>query len=151
MLFETGSIIQAELLAKRRSRLTGETKSGIIEGDEILPAIGASSSSHPIVYYPGTDVQVEFVVGTRPLFPSDHTMAGYGCKTGRTIDDIDRLVDVYNADAEHWRKEKAWFQVYDEYGEIREVELHWYQHPDIGKVEYKVKTRGGYVYVDEWE
>ena len=41
-------------------------------------------------------------------------------------------------------------EAYDEYGEIRKIELHWYQHDDVGKVEYKVKTKGGYVYVDEW-
>ena len=131
--------------------LTSGGDGGTIEGEEILPSIGGSASSYPIVYYPGTDVQVRFVVGSRPQYPPDHTMAGYGCKTGRQIDDIDRLVDTYNADAVHWHKEKARFQVYDEYGEIREVELHWYQHPDIGKVEYKVKSRGGYVYVDEWD
>ena len=89
--------------------------------------------------------------GSRPVYPSDHTMAGFGCKTGRQIDDIDRLVREYNCSAEKWQKEKARFEVYDEYGNIRVAELHWYQHPDIGKVEYKVKTRGGYVYVDDWE
>ncbi len=126
------------------------TKSGIIYGEPIVKSVGAKSSSYPTVYYPYTDIQVEFIEGTRPVYPSDHTMAGKGCKTGRQIDDIERLVNQYNCDASNWQKEKAQFEVYDEYGEIRIVELHWYKHPDVGNVEYKVKTKGGYVYVDKW-
>lgn len=126
------------------------TKSGIIYGEKIIKSVGAKSRSYPTVYYPDSDIQVEFVEGTRPVYPPDHTMAGKGCKTGRKIDDIDRLVEYYNCDAERWQKEKAQYEVYDEYGEIRIVELHWYKHPDIGDVEHKVKTKGGYVYVDDW-
>ena len=122
-----------------------------IIGEPIHNSVGAKSANYPIVYYPDTNIKVEFVEGSRPVYPSDHTMAGFGCKTGRQIDDIDRLVREYNCSAEKWQKEKARFEVYDEYGNIRVAELHWYQHPDIGKVEYKVKTRGGYVYVDDWE
>lgn len=116
-------------------------KSGIIYSDKIIRSVGAKSSSYPTVYYPDSDIQVEFVEGTRPIYPPDHTMAGKGCKTGRQIDDIDRLVNEYQCDAENWQKEKARYEVYDEYGEIRFVELHWYRHPDIGNVEYKVKTK----------
>ena len=47
-------------------------------------------------------------------------------------------------------QEKAIYKVYDEYGEIREVEIHWYQHPDVGRVEEKVKAKNGHVYIDEW-
>ena len=126
-------------------------ESGIIYGEPIEKSVGAKSPTYPIVYYPGTDIQVDFVIGSRPQYPPDHTMAGKNCKTHRQIDEIDRLVDVYKCDAANWQKEKARFEVYDEYGEIRTVELHWYQHPDVGKVEYKVKTKGGYVYVDEWD
>ena len=126
------------------------TKSGIIYGDKVIKSVGAKSPTYPIVNYPNTDIPLEFVSGTRPVYPPDHTMAGKGCKTGRQIDDIDRLVEEYHCSASEWKKEKARYDVYDEYGEIRQVELHWYQHSDIGKVEYKVKTKGGYVYVDEW-
>lgn len=94
---------------------------GIIYGEPVLGGVGAKSSTYPIVYYPGTDVQVDFVVGSRPQFPPDHTMAGKNCKTHRQIDDIDRLVDTYNCDAPNWQKEKAYYEVYDEYGEIRIV------------------------------
>lgn len=79
-------------------------------------------------------------------------MAGYGCKTGRRIDEVDDLADFYGTpDPEKWQKEKARYWVYDEYGEERQVELHWYQHPDIGKVEYKIKRKGGRIFTDEWE
>ena len=120
-------------------------------GEPVRLSVGAKSASYPTVYYPDTDIQVEFVDGTRPAYPPDHTMAGKGSKTHRQIDDIDRLVSTYNAPAQGWHKEKARYQVYDEFGEIRVVELHWYQHEEVGRVEYKVKTKGGCVYVDEWE
>ena len=78
-------------------------------------------------------------------------MAGKGCKTGRKIDDIDRLVSTYKCSAEGWSKEKGRYLVYDEYGEEREVELHWYRHADVGSVEYKIKINTeGHIYVDEW-
>ena len=131
--------------------LTNARNNGIMYGDKIVRSVGAKSPTYPNVKYPETDVLLDFVVGTRPIYPPDHTMAGKGCKTGRKIDDIERLVDTYNCDAEGWQKEKAVFEVYDDFGDIRKVELHWYQHEDIGKVEYKVKTKGGYVYIDEWE
>ena len=59
-------------------------------------------------------------------------------------------MEEYETPKDLWKKEKARYEVYDEYGEIRTIEVHWYQHPDIGRVEEKVKTKNGYVYVDEW-
>lgn len=140
------------------SVLTFAEKGGILKssdggffGSPVVKGIGAKSANYPAVYYPGTDIPVKFVAGSRPFFPADHTMAGFGCKTGRQIDDIERLIEEYNCDARRWRKEKAQYEVYDEDGNIRVVELHWYQHPEIGKVEYKVKLKGGIAYVDEWD
>lgn len=139
------------------SVLTFSEKGGILKssnggffGSPVSKGVGAKSANYPTVYYPGTDIPVKFVAGSRPFFPADHTMAGFGCKTGRQIDDIERLTEEYNCDARRWRKEKAQYEVYDRDGNIRVVELHWYQHPEIGKVEYKIKLKGGYVYVDEW-
>ncbi len=122
-----------------------------LDGETIIKSVGAKSITYPNVEHPYTKQQLEFVAGTTPVYPPDHTMAGYRCKTGRKIDDIDRLVrENGGASAEKWQKEKARYQVYDEYGEIREVELHWYQHEEVGRIEYKVKTKGGTMFVDEW-
>ena len=129
--------------------LTKEKNDAITYGDPIVRGVGARSPSYPIVYYPGTNIQVEFVPGTGPVYPPDHIIAGKGCKTKNPIDDIDRLVEEYHCDAAGWKKDKAIYEVYDEYGVIRKVELHWYHHDDVGKVEYKIKTRGGFVYLDE--
>ncbi len=137
-------------VTKAQNTLINSGNGGIMYGERVIKTVGAKSPTYPIAYYPDTDIQVDFVPKSRPVYPPDHTMAGKGCKTGRKIDDIERLVSTYNCDASGWQKEKAQFEVYDERGEIRQVELHWYQHQDIGKVEYKVKTKGGYVYVDEW-
>ncbi len=152
---------QAELKRNQipaNSVLTFAENGGILKssdggffGSPVSKGIGAKSANYPAVYYPGTDIPVKFVAGSRPFFPADHTMAGFGCKTGRQIDDIERLIEEYNCDARRWRKEKAQYEVYYEDGNIRIVELHWYQHPEIGKVEYKVKTRGGDFYIDEWK
>ena len=54
----------------------------------------------------------------------------------RQIDDIRRLVEQYKT-----KNEKLWQKVTGiatlESGRI--AELHWYQHPSVGKVEFKVK------------
>lgn len=123
-------------------------------GAPIRRGVGAKSISYPDVINPETGENFDFVPGTRPYYPPDHIMAGKGCRTGRKIDDIDRLVETYKlfeADAAGWSKEKARYQAYDQYGEIRTVEIHWYRHENIGRVEEKAKTdRLGHVYVDEW-
>lgn len=123
-------------------------------GDPIRKGVGAKSISYPEVVNPETGKNFDFVPGTRPYYPPDHIMAGKGCRSGRKIDDIDRLVETYKqfeADASGWSKEKARYQAYDQYGEIRTVEIHWYRHENIGRVEEKAKTdRLGHIYVDEW-
>lgn len=125
---------------------------GIINIGAPIKTVGAASPNTPNVKNLETGMPLDFVQGRRPVYPPDHTMAGYGCKTGRKIDEVDELAEFYNTpDAEKWQKEKARYWVYDQYGEERLVELHWYQHPDVGKVEHKIKTKGGRMYVDEWD
>lgn len=141
----------AKVIGFAKNVLTSSKNNGIMYGEKIERSVGAKSPTYPIVKYPDTDIHVDFVIGSRPVYPPDHIIAGKGCKTRKKIDDIDRLVSTYNCPADGWRKEKAVFEVYDDLGEIRQVELHWYQHERIGKVEYKVKTRGGRVFIDEWE
>ena len=74
-------------------------------------------------------------------------MAGHG--RDRQIDCIDWLVDKHGGDALKWTKEKGFGYIEDEYGDIRQVELHWYQEPSIGKVEMKIEYRDGRAYLDE--
>ena len=123
-------------------------------GAPVRRGVGAKSITYPDVVNPETGENFDFVPGTHPYYPPDHIMAGKGCKTGRKIDDIDRLVETYkpfDADADGWSKEKARYEAYDKYGEIRIVEIHWYRHENVGRVEEKPKTdRFGHIYVDEW-
>lgn len=149
---EAGQEIALMQLTKKEKRLQTAAKNGIINTESPIKAVGADSPRIPNVKHPFTDLPLKFVPGKRPEYPGDHTMAGHGCKTGRLIDDIDSIAEFYNTlDSEKWQKEKARYWTFDEYGEERQVELHWYQHPDIGKVEYKVKVKKGRMYVDEWD
>lgn len=114
----------------------------------------AKKYSYPDVTYPDTGEKPEFVEGTKPKYPPDHTIAGDGCRAGNKIKDIERLKTQYKVTAgtpQKWKKEKARYEVYDDYGEIREIEIHWYQHPYTGQVEHKIKMQGGTPFVDEWE
>ena len=60
------------------------------------------------------------------------------------------MLDNYGGDALQWTKEKGYGYVEDEYGELRQVELHWYQEPSVGKVKMKIKVQpDGRTYLDE--
>ena len=74
-------------------------------------------------------------------------MAGSG--RDRQIDCLDWLIDKYGGEAVKWTKEKGFGFIEDEYGELRRVELHWYQEPNVGKVEMKIKVRDGRWYLDD--
>lgn len=141
-------------------RFTGSTSSGGGFGGIAQPRLysngGAKDKkySYPDVTYPDTGEKPEFVEGTKPKYAPDHTIAGDGCKAGNKIRDIERLRTQYKVTAgtpQKWKKEKARYEVYDDYGEIREIEIHWYQHPYTGQVEHKIKMQGGTPFVDEWE
>lgn len=114
--------------------------------ERIGRSVGAKAKNYD-VYDPGTGTFVKLAEGTRITQPKNHVMAGKGRE--RQIDDIDWLVDKYGGDAVQWTKEKGFGYIEDEYGDIRQVELHWYQEPTVGKVEMKLKYRDGRVYLDE--
>ena len=57
--------------------------------------------------------------------------------TGRAIRELARLNRIYGKG--RWRKRKGIAMVRFRGGEIRRVELHWYEATGIGKKEFKVK------------
>ena len=60
--------------------------------------------------------------------------------TRKPIDDIVRLTTVYpNGNSQKWQKVKAKSQILFENGEIIDAEVHWYEEPTVGKVEFKLK------------
>ena len=75
-------------------------------------------------------------------------IAGKG--RNRQIDCIDRLLDEYHGDMLEWKKMKGLGYIEDAYGELKRVELHWYEEPTVGKVEVNIKIqRDGTIYVEK--
>ena len=109
-------------------------------------SIGAKAKNYDI-FNPATGDILRLAEGTRITQPKNHVMAG--AERERQIDCIDWLIDKYGGDRVKWTKEKGFGLVEDEYGELRRVELHWYQEPDVGKVEMKIKVKDGRWYLDD--
>lgn len=109
-------------------------------------SVGAKAKNYD-VYDPLTGTFIKLAEGTRITQPKNHIMAGKGRE--RQIDNIDWLIDKYGGDAVQWTKEKGFGYIEDEYGELHQVEIHWYQEPSVGKVEMKLKYRDGRAYLDE--
>ena len=67
-------------------------------------------------------------------------IAGQG--RNRQIEMVDSLVDKYGGDRAKWKKCKGQGYV-DLDGESYLVELHWYEEPSTGRVEFKIKRQSG--------
>lgn len=128
----------------RKQAAVARQQDHIIE--QIGRSVGAKAKNYD-VYNPATGSFVHLAEGTRITQPKNHVMAGKG--RDREIDCLDWLVDKYGGIAVEWSKEKGFGYVEDEYGELRRVELHWYQEQSVGKVEMKIKMRNGRLYLDE--
>lgn len=137
-----------------RARVTGfgrgqamsAEKYGNIVSEQIGHSVGAKARNYD-VFNPATGDIFHLAEGTRITQPKNHVMAGSG--RDRQIDCLDWLIDKYGGEAVKWTKEKGFGFIEDEYGELRRVELHWYQEPNVGKVEMKIKVRDGRWYLDD--
>ncbi len=67
---------------------------------------------------------------TRKMLSQSEVIAK-GAKGRNRIRDINRLVEEYGGNPKGWVKKKGW--------DADGVEWHWYEHPDIGRVESKIK------------
>lgn len=128
-----------------KNSLTSENGSVIIE-ETIGHSVGAKAKNYNVLN-PKTGEIINLVEGSRITKPKNSIMAGKGRE--RQIDAIDWLVSKYGGNPEEWQKVKGFGYVYDEYGEERKVELHWYENPECGKVEMKIKERNGELYIDD--
>ena len=102
--------------------------------DEQLPfSVGAKWANINILM-PNGEI-AHFVEGSKII--NKQVFAGKGTKT--PIRDIERLVKQYpNTKEQNWQKVKGHAEL-DLNGETFKAEIHWYEEPNIGKVEIKYK------------
>lgn len=102
--------------------------------DEQLPrSVGAKWINCEISLPDGRSAH--FVEGTK--LQNKEIIAGLD--HSRKIDCIERLVSTYGGKADTWAKVKAFAEIEYPDGETEKVEVHWYEEPSIGKVEFKRK------------
>ena len=131
-------------------RLTGDKNRGILNlinlSDEILGrSIGAKAKTIWVRMPDGT--QEALIEGSK--ITNKKIIAGKG--RDRQID-IEDLLNYKHPEATpgEWVKIKGIGSLYDEYGEERKAELHWYENPTVsGKVDLKLKPRNGALYIDD--
>ena len=104
--------------------------------DEQLPrSVGAKWKNEDILMPDGS--YAHFVEGTK--IQNKEVFAGKGCR--RKIDARYRLAQKYKGSKpEEWQKVKGWAYIQTEQGEIIYAEIHWFEEPSVGKVEFKYKN-----------
>ena len=131
---------QTKAIVKNRSRLITAPVDTRVWADGTEPplsigqSVGAAFEDIPVKLPDGTETRL--TPGGK--IEKIRTIAGYGRDRG--IDDIDRLMIEYPQAKEErlWQKKKGIGSIdYD--GESYKAELHWYEHPSTGRVEFKVK------------
>lgn len=141
----------------KQNRLDNNINNGIIKeesnvafyGEPIQRSLGAKTRNYPNVTNPFTGEPFEFVPNSIPEYPTDYRIAGKGTK--KPIKIIDYLLDTYGGKREDWSHLKAFFQVYDETGDIRQISVHWFDCGDGLRYEEKVKLYNNAMYRDEYD
>jgi len=117
---------------------------GIINLPDIIVgrSLGAQALNYDIETPDGEVLHI--TEGTR--ITNIQVIAGKG--RDRQIDVIDMLIVKYGGESNEWQKVKGLGYV-DFESESYKAEIHWYQEPTIGKVEFKLKPqRGGKYFID---
>lgn len=135
----------AKIKARKSAGLLSYSKRAF-EPDIFIPAGVGAKQKDTLVRLPNGD-RVRLTPGSR--ITNVQTIAGLG--RNRQIDIVDVLVYKYpDTDPEKWQKKKGIGYVdYD--GESYRSELHWYEEPSVGRVEFKIKpdADGNWFYEDE--
>ena len=149
LLEETGAIWRRERSECRNIRVFREggkrvaTVSSVFRGAlQIFRSLGAKAQNYDILL-PDGDV-LHLTEGSR--ISNIEVIAGKGRE--RTIDYVDMLIGAYGGKASEWQKVKG-IGFLDVDGESYKAELHWYQEPSVGKVDWKLKPqKGGEYFID---
>jgi hypothetical protein len=133
---------------KPRTSVSGYTRGAtepplFLRDIQVGRSLGAKAKNYDITAPDGRILHL--TEGTR--ITNVEVIAGAGRK--RTIDNVDQLVYNFGGDIDQWQKVKGVGFVDDD-GESVKAELHWYQEPRVGKVEWKIKKqKGGKWYIDD--
>lgn len=125
--------------------LQSTPKSGIISLPDIQVgrSVGAKFRNYEINIPDGSVLHL--TEGSR--ITNVEVIAGKG--RNREIDEIDGLIIKYGGNEAEWQKVKG-IGFVDVDGESYKAELHWYEEPTVGRVDWKLKPqKGGNYFVDE--
>lgn len=136
--FRQNSSYREILKAQMNEEEPSEAYTSALTEDESLPrSVGAKWANYDIRMPDGTTAK--FLEGAK--LEHKEVIAGYGCR--RKIDIIDYLVTTYPDTAStsrFWSKLKGVSDiVYN--GDVIRSEIHWYEHPKTGKVDFKFKRK----------
>ena len=127
--------MSAKELSEELKQEVSPNEYGIINlEDEQLPIfIGAMWANEEIAMPDGT--VAKFAEGSK-IF-NKQVFVGKGCK--RKIDCVDILVSKYGGKENEWKKVKGVADIVTSQVEEIRCEIHWYEEPNVGRVEAKYK------------